>query len=117
MGTCQLTMQITLQFFLFTIGLITITAQVERSLGDECRDIGVKNTENIKACLLQGRRCCRNLTRSRQQAINCMDRVARILSKEHFAQGCSCQYPSCLEMFSEDNDNIEQGKHELSGAT
>ena len=27
---------------------------MERSLGDECRDIGVKNTENIKACLLQG---------------------------------------------------------------
>ena len=78
---------------------------------DGCLDIAVKNTENYTmACLLQGqnyqnfsqkmsreilsegwcwcsgKRCCRNTDRSRDQTIDCMDRVARIISGGQFVK-------------------------------
>ena len=98
-----------LRFLSFSV-LFAVT--LVDSSGEDCLDIAVKNTENIRHCLLQGqdylnfsqkmsreipsvmrrllfcsgKRCCRNPTRSREQAVNCMDRVARIVSRGQFAE-------------------------------
>jgi len=76
--------------------LISITVALpSRNSGRFCNPL---NQEDSRKCLLQTKRCCRNLDQKRKDVLTCMERVSSVITK---STDCSCNFHPCTEEFTQ----------------